>query len=394
MAPPAALSLTNVSKKFRVYRQRPSTLKQVLSGRGRFGYEDVTVLHDISLDLTAGSTLGIVGHNGSGKSTLLRIMAGIYKPTSGVVTANGQVASLMELGAGFHPELSGRDNVFLNGGLMGLSRAQIRERFEGIVEFAGVGDYIDTPVKHYSSGMYVRLGFSIAVNVDADIILIDEVIAVGDAEFQQRCKDHIKALARAGRTIVLVSHMLADVKDLSDEVVWLDHGSVIAAGAPDEVTNDYVKAVREQTLPERDNERPVAIESIALLDASGNGVIRGITGEPLIVRVYYRATSPVERPIFRLAFDDVTGVAVAASDTRIEPRELTRISGRGHIDYKIQRLPLVAGSYLISAWLYEATFSCAHDALERSFVLDVDPGSSGARQGVLDLGGHWMPGIE
>lgn len=238
-----ALILTNVSKSFRVYEERPSTVKQLLSARVRIRFREVPVLRDISLDVRSGSTIGIVGHNGSGKSTLLRLMGGIYKPTFGSVAAHGQVAALMELGAGFHPDLSGRDNVFLNGALMGLKRKQIRERFDDIVAFAGVEEIIDRPVKYYSSGMYVRLGFSVAVNVDTDIILIDEVITVGDEEFQQRCREHIKRLSEAGRTIVLVSHVLSDVRELSDSVVWLDHGKIVAAGDPDEVTADYLKAV-------------------------------------------------------------------------------------------------------------------------------------------------------
>ena len=236
------LAVSNVSKKFRVYRSRPSSLKEMISGRARLKHEDLWVLRDVSLGLQAGSILGIVGRNGSGKSTLLRIMAGIYKPTSGGVRADGQIGAVIELGAGFHPELTGRDNVYLNGALMGLRRAEIRECFDEIVAFSGIGDFIDTEVKYYSSGMYVRLGFSVAVNVRADIILIDEVIAVGDAEFKQRCRERIKDLAARGCAIAVVSHVVADVKELCDSVVWLEAGKVAASGDPDRVMDEYLSA--------------------------------------------------------------------------------------------------------------------------------------------------------
>lgn len=389
MSTDLAVTLESVNKKFRVYNDRPKSLKQLLSGTARLAYDEVWVLRDVSLEVGQGSTLGIVGHNGSGKSTLLRVMAGIYKPTSGAIAASGRVASLMELGAGFHPELSGRDNVFLNGALMGLTRGQVRKRFDEIVDFAEVGDFIDAPVKHYSSGMYVRLGFAVAVNLDADIILIDEVIAVGDAEFQQRCKDHIRGLAKSGRTVVVVSHVLADIKDLSDEVVWLDHGKVMAAGDPEEITNDYVKAARQHMHQLHDVHKPVAIESITLLDASGTGVTGGITGRPLTLRVSFHAATPLDEPIFRLTVDHVTGTPIFGTNTTMEPLNVGRIEGRGYVDYRIDSLPLVPGSYLVSAWMYDRTFSQIHDAMERALLLDVAPGSSPSRYGVVESEGRW-----
>ncbi|MDQ3877203.1 MAG: ABC transporter ATP-binding protein, partial [Actinomycetota bacterium] len=346
-------------------------------------------LKDVCLDVPTGTTLGVVGHNGSGKSTLLRIMAGIYHPTAGSVHAEGQVASLMELGAGFHPELTGRDNVYLNGALMGLTRSQVRSRFNDIVDFSGIGEFIDTPVKHYSSGMYVRLGFSVAVNLEADIILIDEVIAVGDAEFQQRCKDHIRRLAASGRTVVLVSHVLSDVKDLCDSVVWLDHGKIMASGDPNHVTDDYVRAAREHSLSIRPSAGPVAIESISFFDRSGGSVVNAVTGEPLIVRMGYRASVPVDRPIFRLTIDHAGGLPVAGTNSSMRSVPMDRIEGPGYVDYVIDRLPLIPGTYVVSAWIYDETFSYQHDAKERAYILDVMPGSNPSRYGIVDLGGQW-----
>jgi ABC-type polysaccharide/polyol phosphate transport system ATPase subunit len=392
MSADVALKLDKINKSFRVYSDRPSSLKQLLSARARLSHRESRVLHDVSLDVIAGTTTGILGHNGSGKSTLLRIMAGIYKPSSGTVAARGQVVALMELGAGFHPEFTGRDNIYLNGALMGLTRAQIRQRFDSIVDFSGIGDFIDRPVKHYSSGMYVRLGFAVAVNVDADIILIDEVIAVGDAEFQRRCREHIKGLATSGRTIVVVSHSLSDIRELSDSVVWLDHGKIVASGEPERVTNDYVKAVTGHAPATSGSEGPVRIESITFLDRTGNPIVQGITGDPLTVRLSYRAEVPVDRPGFRITFDHVTGAPITGVNSSLGTTIIDRIEGPGYIDYTVDSLPLLDGSYLISAWIYEKSLANTLDSRYRVDVLDVRGHSRDKRYGVIEMKGGWEVG--
>ena len=242
MAEPA-VSLRDVSKKFRLYRERAGTMKSFFVQRNRSRYQELWAVREVSLDVPRGSTFGFIGHNGSGKSTLLKLIAGVHPPTTGTVSAHGRVSSLIELGAGFHPDLTGRENVYLNGAILGLTRKEINTVFDDIVAFSELQDFIDSPVKIYSSGMYVRLGFSVAVNLEPDILLVDEVIAVGDEDFQRRCYEHIEGLRRRGTTIVVVSHDMATVKKLCDRVAWVEGGRVLEEGDPADVVRAYVGKV-------------------------------------------------------------------------------------------------------------------------------------------------------
>ena len=261
----AAITVDALSKKFRLYTDRRSSLKERVVRRQSSTYDEFWALREVSLEVAEGSTYGLIGHNGSGKSTLLKLMAGIHRPTSGSVVAAGRISALLELGAGFHPELSGRENILLNGSILGMSRRQILDSMDAIVEFSGLEQFIDTPVKVYSSGMYVRLVFSIAVNLDPQILIIDEIVAVGDEEFQRRCFDHLYTLRRRGVTIVFVSHSLPLLQTLCDEVAWLDHGRLRAVGPAVEVVDDYL---REVNSAERDRlEADDAAEQAAADDA-------------------------------------------------------------------------------------------------------------------------------
>ena len=241
-----SITVRGVSKKFRLERNRPSSLKEAVLriGRGR-DTDDFWVLRDIDLDIPAGSFFGLIGHNGSGKSTLLRLMAGIHRPTEGTIEATGRLSALLELGTGFHPDLTGRENVYLNGAMLGLTRKRMAASIDDIIDFSGIGDFIDEPVKIYSSGMYVRLGFAVAVNVEPEILLVDEVIAVGDEEFQRRCMSHMNRLRASGTTIVLVSHNTDLMIDLCDTVGWLDHGRLMTVGEPADVVAAYLAKVSE-----------------------------------------------------------------------------------------------------------------------------------------------------
>lgn len=225
-----AVRVEDLSKKFRMYKERNQTLKSAIM-RGRASvHEDFWALRDITFDVPVGSTFGLIGSNGSGKSTLLKCLAKIYYPTSGTITAYGKLAALLEVGSGFHHELSGRENIYLNGSILGMSRKQIDRKFDEIVDFSGVEQFIDQPVKNYSSGMYVRLGFSVAINVDPDILVVDEVLAVGDAEFQDKCKRKFVDLKKEGKTVILVSHDMTAVKTMCDQVAWLRHGELVTMG--------------------------------------------------------------------------------------------------------------------------------------------------------------------
>ncbi len=251
-----AISIHDVSKRFRLERNRPSSLKEAILRIGKKkDVDDFWVLRDIDLQIKPGSFFGLIGHNGSGKSTLLRLMAGIHRPTVGQIDTEGRLSALLELGSGFRPDLTGRENVFLNGAMLGLSRKQMADSMETIIEFSGIGEFIDEPVKIYSSGMYVRLGFAVAVNVHPEILLVDEVIAVGDEEFQRRCMDHMERLRAGGTTIVLVSHNTTLMNDLCDQIGWLDHGRLMKLGNPSEVIDAYIAHVDGQgdtTLTTRD----------------------------------------------------------------------------------------------------------------------------------------------
>ena len=232
--PPVVIRATAVSKRFVIRKDKSLKERIVNFGRSRRHKEDFWALRNIKLEIKAGSSIGLVGANGSGKSTLLKVIGGIIRPNDGVVERRGRLAALLELGAGFHPDLTGRENVFLNGSILGLTQKQTAEYFDSIVEFSEIGDFIDTQVKFYSSGMYVRLAFAIAVHVDPDILLVDEVLSVGDEPFQEKCMAKIREFQREGRTIVFVSHSAAQVEDLCDRVVVLSHGQIIFDGATDE----------------------------------------------------------------------------------------------------------------------------------------------------------------
>src|ERR671918_3002995 len=229
-----AIEIDGVSKRFRLFRQKPSSLKQrVLTARSRA--DELWALHDVSFDVREGTTFGLIGHNGSGKTTLLKCIAGILRPTSGTIRQRGRLAALLELGAGFHPDLTGRENVYLNASFLGLSRRDTDRIFDDVVAFAELEEFVDNQVKFYSSGMLVRLGFAVAVHVDPEVLLIDEVLAVGDESFQRRCIDRVRRFQEEGRTIVLVSHALDVVRVVCDEAVMLEHGRVHAIGTPDDV---------------------------------------------------------------------------------------------------------------------------------------------------------------
>lgn len=239
------IRLENVTQRFRVIQERPDTVRELFSKifQKNTSYHDFEALKNISLEVPAGQTLGIIGRNGSGKSTLLKLIAGVYRPSKGKVTISGSIAPLIELGAGFHHELTGRENILLNGLLMGYSKREMLERQQSIIEFADIGDFIDAPVKQYSSGMYMRLAFAVATEVDPQILLVDEILAVGDAGFQEKCFERLRRFRASGKTILLVTHTMSDVQEHCERVLLLEHGSLIADGRPEEIVPMYKNLV-------------------------------------------------------------------------------------------------------------------------------------------------------
>ena len=238
-----AVNIDHISKKFRLYHERNQSIKSVIMRGRRSVHEDFWALKDVSFEVPSGSTFGLIGSNGSGKSTLLKILAKIYYAEKGSISYNGKVAALLEVGSGFHPELSGRENVFLNGSILGMSKREVTRKFDEIVDFSGVEQFIDQPVKNYSSGMYVRLGFAIAINVDPDILVVDEVLAVGDAEFQDKCAQKFVDFKKAGKTVILVSHAMESVRSMCDQAAWLSHGELVMVGDADPTITAYLDSL-------------------------------------------------------------------------------------------------------------------------------------------------------
>ena len=322
-----AIEVHELSKKFKLATERRDSLKErFVRGSGR--YDEFWALRDISLSIPRGSTFGLIGHNGSGKSTLLKMLAGIYRPTSGSLQVAGRISALLELGAGFHGELTGRENIYLNGAILGLSRKQIDEAMDEIIDFAGLEEFIDTPVKVYSSGMYVRLGFSIAVTVDPEILIVDEIIAVGDEEFQRKCFDHLYELRRKGTTIVLVSHSLGLMADLCDQAAWLDQGRLKAVGPVRDVIDGYLAAVNQKEAAAhghgdaagteasaRLGSGELRITDVEFLDHEGQRNSFLSSGEKCVVRMHYEASTDLRSVTFGLGFVHESGVSVAGPNS-------------------------------------------------------------------------------
>jgi ABC-2 type transport system ATP-binding protein/lipopolysaccharide transport system ATP-binding protein len=364
-----AVSIRGVSKRFRLHRGREVfTVKDlfVRAGRARLlGGEELWALRDVTLEVPRGRTVGIIGSNGSGKSTLLKLVGRILKPTAGTIEAAGRVSALIELGAGFHPEFTGRENIHVNGILLGLSRAEIRERFDDIVAFAGLEAFIDNPVKTYSSGMYMRLGFAIAVTVDPDILLIDEVLAVGDEAFQHKCVGKIQEFKARGKTILLVSHDLGSIERICDAAAWFHEGRLMAWGGPREIIDRYLQHVAHEEAralglehheaelaaargtAQRWGNREVEITGVRVSDREGRERYLYESGEPCSVRLTYRARRPIEDPVFGIGVFRKDGVCCYGTNTAIDGLHLGKIAGEGEIVVDLSRVDLVEGEYLL-----------------------------------------------
>ncbi|MGH9113199.1 MAG: ABC transporter ATP-binding protein [Acidimicrobiales bacterium] len=394
MAVPA-IAVDDVAKRFRLVHERNSTLKAtIFNGFRRTVHEDFWALKGVTFDVEEGTTYGLIGHNGSGKSTLLKCVARIYRPDRGGVTTRGRMSALLELGAGFHPELSGRENVYLNGSILGMSKREIDRRFSEIVEFAGLEHFIDTPVKNYSSGMFVRLGFSVAITVEPDVLLIDEILAVGDESFQQRCMEKFADLRRSGRTIVLVSHGLDAVRNICDRAAWLDHGSLVKEGEAHDVVTAYLESVRDdrrahehasgQLISREESEGGWHIEAVHLVDDTGRNVDVIESGAELTIRLEI-ASARDETVAIAIGLYRTDGVHVAGPVHRFR----TGGAGRRTIDYCVPSMRLTAGTYDVSARLLDDHLARTHAVRRRAARLDVNSDRAADIGGLVALGGQW-----
>jgi ABC-type polysaccharide/polyol phosphate transport system ATPase subunit len=386
--PGPAIQLDHVSKIYRRYSGRQfATLKSAILQRSLMRElrpnEILHALKDVSFQVPKGSTFGVVGRNGSGKSTALKLVAGITKPTSGVVRVDGRISALIELGAGFHPEISGRENIFINGIMLGLTKREVEQRFDAIVDFAEMREFIEAPVKTYSSGMYMRLGFAVAIHVDPDVLLVDEVLAVGDEGFTHKCFDKFAEFKRRGKTILLVTHSLGLVERFCDEAVWIDHGRKTGQGDPKRVIDEYrVDVEKEEAvfLAASDAEaqqaaqpaavktdRPVdageaasnmqqvgegrwgsggvEISNVHIVDAHGQPNQMFHSGEAAAIRFDVKADRPVDDVVFGIGIFSVEGVCVYGTNTLIEKFTSKRLAGAATVEFSIAAVDLVEGTY-------------------------------------------------
>ena len=297
-----AIEARGLGRSYWVRGHAPPTLFGSLTGLVRRSRrERFWALRGVDFCVRKGQTVGVVGPNGSGKSSTLGLVAGTINPTEGSIHTEGRISSLLELGAGFHPDLTGRENVFLNGSILGIPREEIRKRFDHIVAFAGIGDFIDMPVKHYSSGMYVRLGFAVAVEVDPDILLIDEVLSVGDIAFQLKCLDRIREFQRKGKTLLFVSHALQTVEEFCDKAFLVHHGRLVEQGPPQDVILYYIRSYMGEggyLYTQEFGSREMAFSGVRLLDESGAEAVTFTTGRPMTVEISYLAKERIDEPVF------------------------------------------------------------------------------------------------
>jgi ABC-2 type transport system ATP-binding protein len=350
-----AIEIQNLTKKFRIYADQGQSLKEKLLSKKRRKYEERTVLDGISLTVEPGEAIGLVGKNGSGKSTLLKLMSRILYPDGGSVKLNGRVSSLIELGAGFHPDMTGRENIFTNASIFGLTHKEIEARLDEIIEFSEMQEFIDNPVRTYSSGMYMRLAFSVAIHVGADILLIDEILAVGDAAFQAKCFERLMEIKAAGTTIVIVSHSMAQLERICDRTVWIDGGKLRMEGAPNEVHPAYLDFMgqrRQLSAPVKAAEQtekaetPARWTDICLLNEQGERITQFRTGDTVTLQMTYEADpEQAEAALIGLALYRADKALCYGTNTQRERMQPLKLKARGTVRCTFSPMNLIAGTY-------------------------------------------------
>jgi ABC-type polysaccharide/polyol phosphate transport system ATPase subunit len=372
-----AVDVSGVWKNFRLYRERNQYIKAALLRGRRARYEEFWALKGVSFQVGHGETFGIIGANGSGKSTMLKCLARILVPDEGHIAVNGRVAALLELGAGFHPDLSGVENIYLNGAILGMSRRDIESRFDRIVEFSGLSKFIDSPVKNYSSGMTIRLGFSIAAHVDPEILLIDEVLSVGDQSFQRRSLEKIEEFRRDGRTIIFVSHGLSQVQQLCETAAWLDKGELRMIGPSSTVIAEYTgesleaQPRLEGEIGDRWGTGEAQITSVELLDSAGARMPYLVTERPVRIRISFTTHLPVFNPVIGVRVTHLNGVVVWGMNTKRRAAFIDRINGPGYVEIEIPSLPLLEGTYELTVAISDQSEVHDFDHWEKRVRFDV-----------------------
>ena len=412
------IEVSHVTKKFKVYLDRAQTMKELVIFSRRRRYEERVVLNDVSFHISKGEAVGLIGHNGCGKSTTLKMLTRIMYPDSGSITVRGRVSSLIELGAGFHPDMSGRENIYINASIFGLSKKEIDDKLQDIIEFSELQDYIDNPVRTYSSGMYMRLAFSVAINVNADILLIDEILAVGDTNFQAKCFAKLQEIRENGTTIVLVSHSMGQIEEICDRTIWIHDGKVVLDGPAfevdakyleymeqkreaDEAAAEVLRAAEEARLAEEarkaEEERRAAEEAarkhhaavvtgVRLMDAAGRETAQIESGSACSIHVAYHVRRPYENAAFGLAIWREDGVLCFGSNTEGTGIDRFRMEEDGTFSFDIERLDLVPGTYWIDICL-EAEDGTPADYESRAVTFTVI--STHPESGIYRVPGEW-----
>ncbi|MCI0396474.1 MAG: ABC transporter ATP-binding protein [Chloroflexi bacterium] len=410
MSEQPVIRFENVSKRFVFSASQPQTVLETViaafSRRGRQQEQALWAVKDVTFDVMAGNSLGIIGRNGSGKSTLLKLAAGILRPTTGRIVVRGRLSALLELGAGFHPDLTGRENIFLNAAILGLTREDVLQCYDSIVAFSELDEFINVPVKHYSSGMYMRLGFSVAVHVSPDILIVDEILAVGDQAFQEKCMERIHQMKRQGTTIILVSHTLDTMRSLCSHLVWLEHGAVQAAGPADEVIARYLQFSHQKAHGQSGGQGGYGVNGAGAFRRWGTGEIEitGVrflngageeqrlfqTGEAMTVEIAYTVHRPVAEPEFGLAIFRHDGVHLNGPNHRLAQVPVrTDRPGRGVIRYRIHSLPLLPALYRLTAAVHDGLRPHAYDFHEQAYTFRVVAGGNVETEGVVEMPATW-----
>jgi ABC-2 type transport system ATP-binding protein len=398
---PGRIRLRGVSRTFRVLHERNLTLKETLLRRRRTDSTELWAVRGVDLDVAPGEAIGVVGQNGSGKSTLLKLLAGIIPPHGGTIEIGGTVASMLELGAGFHPDFTGRENVYMNASIHGLSERAVNQRFDEIVAFAELEDFVDMPVRTYSSGMQMRLAFAVASHVNPDVLLLDEVLAVGDEAFQRKCFGRIFDFRRRGGTLVFVSHDPTAVERVCDRAVLLVGGELVAEGGTQDVLATYHRLLAgggaEEGEGEGEGEEPagsdrewgdreVVITAARLLGRDGPND-RFVSGEPLTIQMDVEARHPVRTPNFGMSISSIAGELCYGTNTRIDALEVSELRGRATVSFEIASLPLHEGSFTVQLAVVSWDESQVHHWLDRWLEFDVFPRATGI--GPVNMGGEW-----
>ena len=381
-----AISVKGVTKTFRIYKEQLRTIKERALHLGRIPFADFDAIHDISFDVPEGSMTGILGHNGSGKSTLLKCIAGTLTPTFGEISVRGRMAALLELGAGFHPELTGRENLYLAGSILGLTKLEVESRFSSIVEFAELEDFIDTQMKHYSSGMFARLGFALAANIEPEVLLIDEVLAVGDEAFQLKCLDQIRRFNESGVTMLFVTHDVDLASSICDELIILDHGQIISQGNPREAAIDYRKSLHAKSETNKPNStsptEEVSIVSVSL-ESENRPIMTARSDEPIGINVVATLKKPISDLVVAYAIKTIEGGLVHSSNTKLLDVDLSEVGSELDLTFIFENLPLLEGMYEIDIGAHSSDGSILYTQANEIKRFTLTNSSVGA--GVADL---------